>query len=163
MLNLNDAWEFLNDKAFNGEMVHPRILAHNIILGADLDGGSEKEVLFGAYQDGGGSRGEILLLKKLKDEYLLETLYHEMCHQFVYEVLLNDKVQHGQMFNEIYKEGLQRLQKCLLRKSKVAINGGIMGTYTLQGKVRRSKRKQLTLMATKKRKPKKREVGVNGR
>jgi hypothetical protein len=105
-MDLNNAWEYLNERAFDGCMRKPAIYAYH----AGIWHG--KEPLAGCYHwPSGGSwdRSEILVSKRLNDMGMLETLFHEMCHQYIHEVLLRPDVAHGKVFKEVYNEGLRRL------------------------------------------------------
>lgn len=106
-LDLNRAWDYLNKVAFGGQMTRPKIMAFRgciesevgLLLGCYHLGSSELMIHVGSFHEHPKSKG------------ILETLYHEMCHQFKHEILLDDTGgDHGKVFKEIYLEGLRRLE-----------------------------------------------------
>ena len=102
LLRVVDAWEYLNEKAFDSSLSKPTIAVWAQLY-ATAKGG--KSALHGAYDD---KKAKIWLLHN--DEHKLETLYHEMCHQFMHEVLGEEKFYtHGKVFKEVYQKGLERL------------------------------------------------------
>jgi hypothetical protein len=120
-LDLNAAWNYLNDAAFAGEMKKPCILAYRSLIFSHTERGN-KAYLFGAYhppQNGvQGYPSEILVFRRLTKEDQLETLYHEMCHQFCHEILGEPNTGHGPLFWNIYNEGVIRLAKAKKKASK---------------------------------------------
>lgn len=115
-LDYNLAWRFLNDVCFEGELTHSKILCFKGSLW-----GHAGNLLVGAYHC---DSSEILLHTGVHSAEnpggTLETLYHEMVHQYINEVLdaTYDGADHGRLFHETYNIGLERLDRWLRRWSK---------------------------------------------
>lgn len=116
-LRIFDAWDFLNEAAFNGEMVRPKIMVWEKLYYKDRTAKGYKDgkkiTVLGAYTP---SQNTIFLWWKGGNK--LETLYHEMVHQYVDEVLMRDNVSHGPVFQEAYKDGLENIVKYLRKRNK---------------------------------------------
>lgn len=104
-LRVVDAWDYLNDVCFKGEMARPKI-----VVWAELHGfeNGKKIPLDGAYSI---ETSKIWL--RHGSRHLLESLYHEMCHQFIGEILGDKYQKHGELFNEVYVKGIELLEKKL--------------------------------------------------
>lgn len=103
LLRVIDAWDYLNEVAFKGELTRPLFKVDSRLFSYIQDG---KEPLYGGYDT---SKRKIYLL--WKDKHKLETLYHEMCHQFIHEFYGEKKAySHGKLFKEVYKKGLEMLE-----------------------------------------------------
>jgi len=122
-MDLNVAWEILNQVCFEGELIRPRIFAYHTLI----ESPSEKNArtyLMGAYQHGYcGDRNEILIWSKQPHPHKLETLYHEMVHQYLHEVLDEHNAGHSALYTDIYWEGIRRLINAH-KKSKRRIQMG---------------------------------------
>ena len=98
---LIDAWDYLNEKAFGGEMVRPRFRVEYRLF---LKHQGRKYLMYGAYFNG------TIYISWLHDaESKLETLFHEMCHQYICEILDEHWAGHGKLFKEVYARGLEKL------------------------------------------------------
>jgi hypothetical protein len=101
LLRVIDAWDYMNDLLFNGEMARPKIVVwaklHMVVKGKRYD-------LRGAYDP---KKHQIWLLHGDKDS--LETMFHEMIHQYLAEVLGESETAHGALFWEVYNEKLELL------------------------------------------------------
>lgn len=91
---------WINNKLFKGELSLPEIKVYDKLW---LKEGNKKAPLLGAYN---GASNELLLSKSHGDFVWQETLYHEMCHQADWELLLTDDLRHGASFKELYEECL---------------------------------------------------------
>jgi len=104
LLRVIDAWDYLNDRAFGGAMTRPKIAVQEELISIHK---KEKFPLHGAYDE---KKHKIWLNHKSAGK--LETLYHEMCHQYMHEVLEEEKFwQHGKVFALVYKKGIEKLQR----------------------------------------------------
>lgn len=102
LLRVIDAWDYLNERCFDGEMIRPRIVVWAKLF---MQVKKNKIDLNGAYDK---DKNTIWLRYGIED--MLGTLYHEMCHQYKTEVLLDDAGgDHGKVFYEVYEEGIRRL------------------------------------------------------
>jgi hypothetical protein len=102
LLRVVDAWEYLNTKAFGGELAKPTIVVWEDLY---LTSKKTRHKLHGAYDE---KKAKIWLSHD--DPQKLETLYHEMVHQFMFEVLGEEKFDsHGEVFKSVYNKGLERL------------------------------------------------------
>lgn len=101
MLRVIDAWDYLNDIAFDSEMTRPKIVVWDDL---EIIRKGKKYPLDGAYDP---HKRKIWLY--YGDKNKLETLFHEMVHQFVYDILGDIRSEHGKVFQEVYKEGLRRI------------------------------------------------------
>ena len=138
--DLNVAWRYINDVCFGGEMAKPTILAFSGPLWS-----ANKELLVGCYHP---NSGEILLhVGSYGDHHeggILESLYHEMVHQYIDEVLGDDGhyKDHGKVFWEVYGEGLRKLnnkrgliskiKQCQYTKQKAALSGASLVRHIKQ-------------------------------
>ncbi len=106
-LDYNLAWRFLNEQAFDGELERAKIHVYKGVV-CDHRG----QMLVGAYHP---DSGEILLhtgaLVDIHAGGVLETLYHEMCHQYIEELHPDDRTEHGPLFWEIYYDGIRKLER----------------------------------------------------
>lgn len=100
---LHKVWEYLNAVAFRGEMTRPPIFLYEKIHMRVNRGWSPVEV-HGAYDPTLG-----LYISKDDPAEVYETLYHEMCHQFIWEILGDYKAGHGQLFKDVYNKGIELL------------------------------------------------------
>jgi hypothetical protein len=113
-LDLNLAWRYINEVAFDDELNPAKIHAfRGTLWGPDRD-----QVLVGAYHI---DSGEILLhTGSWVDEHdggVLEALYHEMVHQYIEEVLLDQESSpHGKVYREVYNEGLEKICRKVTKK-----------------------------------------------
>ena len=103
LLRVIDAWDYLNDKAFDGWMVRPRIL---VWAQLEILSRGKKIHLLGAYDN---QKNTIWL--RYGEPDMVETLFHEMCHQFCWEVLGESHEKHGEIFKSVYRKGLEKLNK----------------------------------------------------
>ena len=116
-IDLNFAWEWFNQFLFNGELNRPTILAYGVII--HLHGGNKTD-LVGAYQD-----GEILISRKQPKCEILWTLMHEMCHQYVREVLEEEnEAPHGKIWREVYEDALYELSTLVEVKKELCSDIG---------------------------------------
>lgn len=112
MIDYNLAWRYLNDVCFGGELAPPKILCYHATIWANMD--SQKEILAGTYHI---PSSEIMVhvgeYTDWNEGGPLETLYHEMVHQYINEVLDASKEgpDHGPLFKEIYESGLIELNR----------------------------------------------------
>lgn len=102
-LRIFDAWDFLNDAAFDGEMTRPKIVVWEHLYCRDTKG--RKVKLSGAYEP---STSRIFIWWKCKAA--LHTLYHEMVHQYAVEILEAD-IGHSPAYWELYDEGYEKINK----------------------------------------------------
>ena len=151
-LDLNVAWEILNDVCFDGELIRPRIYAYNTLIESPSTT-KERVFLLGAYQHGcDDHRNEILIWNRLGHLDKLEALYHEMVHQYLHEVLEEHGGGHPATYYEIYDEGVNKL--CQYTKKGKATSGAATVRSTKapeQPLKQRPKVAQRTRMVTKER------------
>ena len=104
-LRVVDAWDFLNEHAFNDELVRPSLkVSYRIFQKSN----GKRHQLLGAYGDS-IQYGKTIFISHLHDENPVESLFHEMVHQYQDEVLDSDYTTHGKEFKEIYAEAQERL------------------------------------------------------
>lgn len=108
-LRIWDAWDYLNDHAFGGELVKPSIEVWENIWQQDEN--RKKYRLEGCYLPGTGT-----IILWYKGTHVLETLYHEMVHQYMHEVL-GGKTGHPPEYWEEYVEGFININKHLRREN----------------------------------------------
>jgi hypothetical protein len=133
-LDYNLAWKYLNEVCFGEEMAPPKILCyHATIWGSD----AHDEVLAGTYHI---PSSEIMVhvgqYVDWNDGGALETLYHEMVHQYINEVLdaSKENPDHGALFNEVYESGLVKLNlKKDVIKAMASKKGGSAGAKMKSG------------------------------
>lgn len=104
-MRLPQVWEYFNEVAFGGHMVRPPIFLYKSLA---IQVKKKQYEVFGAYA-GKPTWGIWLSKEGLKDIY--ETLYHEMCHQFLEEIEGEIEHGHGERFKTVYNKGLERLMK----------------------------------------------------
>lgn len=107
-LRIVDAWDYLNDVCFDGEMIRPTF---KVWLNLQMVTKGKKYKLLGCYDKSPKEKkGIIWISYKHEDNSQLETLFHEMVHQYINEVL-DDKNyhHHGTLFWDIYYERMERL------------------------------------------------------
>jgi len=106
-IDYNLAWRFINEQCFDGELVNAAIHCFSGTIWGD-----KGQRLYGTYHISGN---EILLhtgwYAHEHVEGPLETLYHEMVHQYIEQVLdaSDDYADHGKLFWGLYYDGLERL------------------------------------------------------
>ena len=105
--DLNLAWRYLNEVAFDGELSHAKIHVYRGILYDD-----QGNPLAGCYHP---NSGEILLHTGIMVDHheggVLEALYHEMVHQFIEECYWGNKTIHGPLYWDVYNDGIRKIEQ----------------------------------------------------
>lgn len=109
-LRIWDAWDWLNDVAFHGELTKPKIEVWANLYQAYPNDKNKKYRLNGCFLP---DSNKILLW--YKGEAVLQTLYHEMVHQHMWEVV-DEYIGHGSEFWYEYGAGMERINKHLRKK-----------------------------------------------
>lgn len=99
----------LNDLCFDGFLSEPNIIVKSF---------RKRERLWGTYDEVLGPT--ITIEKKLRGWHLVETVFHEMIHQFQHEAgWFNPNDHHGSLFHEDYDKRIKKVKMAYEPRTRV--------------------------------------------